>query len=322
MTTQQSKSRRRKAALILASLALLIASALSASRVAAETPLCAKTSLSCPQLVFEGLTYPYPREDGSYLFIDGGVYPYVQVTDNLLGDSTVALPGGAVVKVTDLLTDMNLSDHAKATLVPVVGYGSNPAPSQLSRKFAKEILEESVVIPVMKGWIEGYDVVWTPFFTGYGALPSTLYPAPGVRADIWVNWLTEADVKRMDATEHLSSNWYVRADLSDAPYGFDGPLPKPMQLYVSCFGALEVDGKIQALASVPAQGRTGPAIDSVAALSIVQPTVAPDASVVGMVQQVVSDPDTRAAYTKALAPFRTFKEKGQFSKDACANGAN
>ena len=37
----------------------------------------------------------------------------------------------------------------------------------------------SAVIPVMKGRLTGYDVVWTPVFVEYGAMPATLTPSPG-----------------------------------------------------------------------------------------------------------------------------------------------
>ncbi|MEM9224606.1 MAG: hypothetical protein AAGB11_19720 [Pseudomonadota bacterium] len=283
---------------------------------------CSKANLSCPQLIYEGLTYPYPREPGSYLFIDGGVYPYANATENLLGDSTVYLPGGKTIKVSDLLAAMGLEDRMNLDLVPVAGYGSNPAPSQLSRKFAKEILDRSVVMPVMKGWIDEHDVVWTPFFTSYGALPSTIYPSPGVRADIWVNWMTEPLVRRMDESERLSGGRYQRVDLSEASYDFDGPNPEQLQLYVSCFGALKVDGKIHPLSAVPAEGRKTAAMDVVEVLGVVQPVVAPDLSVLEMIHQAVSNPDQRRLYTSALAPFRTFREEGEFSKIDCPANAN
>ena len=58
---------------------------------------------SCPDLVYQGLTYPFPRLAGSYLFVDGAAYPYLRVTDHLLGDSTVQLPDRSEIAVGDLL---------------------------------------------------------------------------------------------------------------------------------------------------------------------------------------------------------------------------
>ncbi|MEM8550856.1 MAG: gamma-glutamylcyclotransferase family protein [Pseudomonadota bacterium] len=267
------------------------------------------------------MTYPYPREAGSFLFIDGGVYPYVTKTDRLLEDSKVSLPGGDVIEVSDLLDQLNLTRFRQQKFVPVVGYGSNAAPSQLSRKFAKEILETSVVIPVMKGWIDDYDVVWTPFFTSYGAMPSTIFPASGVRAELWLNWMPESILERMDATEGVG-HYYVRTTLSEASFGFDGPNPERLELYVSCFGALEAQGTIQSLSAVPAEGRKTPEIDSSAALSLVQPTVAPQSSMLEMLRDTVSSPARRSRYTEALAPFRRFAESGPFSESACAHAGN
>ncbi len=254
---------------------------------------------SCANLVYQGFTYPFPREPGSYLFIDGDAYPYLQVSDNLLGDSTVRLPDGSAIAVKDLLAALDLADLVDEPLLPTVGYGSNPAPSQLARKFRRQSIASSAVIPVMKGRLTGYDVVWTPVFVEYGAMPATLTPSPGTDVDIWVTWLTEPLVEHMSETEHVG-DFYAFAELTGVDYAFDGPDPKALEVYLSCFGALTMAGETLAVAAVPALQRRFRPIDSPTALDSVRPTLDWQGSVLELLYANVSAPAERAARTGKL----------------------
>lgn len=259
-------------------------------------------SESAPSLVYQGFTYPYPREPGSYLFIDGAVYPYVHVTDHLLGDSTVRLPDGSEISARHLLSTLGLARLVGERLEPVVGYGSNPAPSQLSRKYAADISSGDAVIPVMKGYLSGYDVTWTPVFVDYGAMPATITPSPGTRVDIWVTWLPDSLVAQMSRTEHVGVHLYALATLTKADYAFDGPDPAPLKLYVSCFGALTIDGRTLAVAAVPALHRRFRAMTSSQALAAVAPTIGWRGSVLDLLYANVSDPQGRARRSDKLRP--------------------
>lgn len=315
---------RQIIALALALVALVAAAALPALPAAAAATgeaHCRKSGASCPGLVYQGLTYPYLREEGSYLFVDGGIYPYLVATTDLLGDSTVALPDGSSLTVAALLDELGIDAGTDQPLVPIAGYGSNPAPSQIARKYRDEIAKGGFVMPVMKGEIEGYDVVWTPFFTAYGAIPSTIFPVPGTTVDIWINWMRQSDVERMDATEHVGGNWYTRVAIEGATYRFEGPQPARLDVYVSCHGAMKIGGEIAAVASVPAAGRRLTPYGEVDVLRAVLPRVGAD-DIVGLVRATVSDEAARAANSASIAGLGTFAPgSGPFARGGCEGGA-
>jgi hypothetical protein len=221
-------------------------------------PACEHQDLPCPALVELGFTYPFAREPDSYLFLDGVVYPYAEVTDDLLGDSRVLLPDGSTITVHRLLRAFGLEAEAFEPQTPVIGYGSNASPAQLTRKFIVEDFAGIPVIPVMKGTIEDYDVVFAPHFVSYGAMPATMVPMPGTDAEIWVNWLDDAELAQMNESEG-AGGLYAFGDLS-AEWDDAGPDPDTMKVYVDCFGGLEIDGQLLALSAVPATGRTARAV--------------------------------------------------------------
>jgi hypothetical protein len=261
-----------------------------------------------PSLVYQGFMYPYQREPGSYLFVNGAVYPYMHITDQLLGDSTVRLPDRSEISVSQLLASLGLAQLVGEHLKPAVGYGSNPAPSQLARKYAAQSATGHAVIPVMKGHLSDYDVVWTPVFVGYGAMPATITPSPGTEVDVWITWLTDRFVKTMSESEHAgkaesgSQSLYAFATLENAQYAFDGPDPDELKAYVSCFGALSIDGEILAVAAVAALGRNFRAIDSADALKAVAPTIGWRGSVLDLLYANVSEPQKRATRSDKLRP--------------------
>lgn len=254
---------------------------------------CAGMSDSCAELVYLGFTYPFPRETGSYLFVGGAAYPYVNVTSDLLEDSTVRLPSGRVISVRRLLTKLRLEDQIATKRTPVVGYGSNPSPQQLSRKFSSRRFSGDAVIPVMKGSVKGYDVVWTPVFLGYAALPSTITQSPGTEVEMWITWLSHEQITRMNASEG-TGHLYSYATFSGADHEFEGPNPDVLRVYFSCSGALKTGGEILAVRAVPAKGRRFRAVDESGALRAVMPTLDWHGSVLDLLYTNVSDPALRA----------------------------
>jgi len=160
------------------------------------------------------------------------------VTEDLVGDSTVLLPDGSAIAAGALLEKLGLNRARQAQLRPVIGYGSNPAPSQLARKFSPDRFDGDVIIPVMKGKLKDYDVVWTPVFVSCGALPATITPSAGTTVDVWVTWLDDRPTRVMDATEHADTTeypLYVVTTLEGADFEFDGPDLAGFSIYVSCF---------------------------------------------------------------------------------------
>ncbi len=288
---------------------------------AADGDVCVRHGHRCADLVYRGLTYPYERQPSSYLYINGGVYPYVDVTDDLLGASTVQLPDESVMEVAGLLQSLGLEDKVDAQLVPVIGYGSNPAPSQIARKFSARAYQGDVVVPVMKGVLHGFDVVWTPAFVTYGSMPATVAPSPGTDVDVWITWLEKGAEKAMDETEHSNPEerpLYVQATLDDARYSFDGPDPDQIGIYVSCFGPLAVDYETFAVSEVPARGRTIRTLTSPQAIAKVTPRLGWRGSVIDLIYSNVVDASARAdrnARLRALGSLPVIT--GASNLDAC-----
>ena len=116
--------------------------------------------------------YPYAAPAGSYFYRDG---------------ASEALGG----RIEPGLTEGR---------VPVVAHGSNRAPEQLHRKFG-HLKGRDSEIPVTRAWLPDHDVVYSAHMTRYGAISATLHEAAGTRVQIYITWLTEAQLPRMHETE-------------------------------------------------------------------------------------------------------------------------
>jgi hypothetical protein len=284
---------------------LLLAPLLSSHVLAAEKAPCWDQGFSCANLVYQGYTYPFERQDGSYLYVNQGVYPYVEVTDDPLGNSTVRLPHGQVIAAKALLATLGLGHKTSAKLSPVIGYGSNPAPAQITRKLNVKKFQGDVVVPVMKGTLKDFDVAWTPVFVSYGSMPSTLTSSPGTVVDLWVTWLDKEALQVFDGTEHDNPSGrplYVNSTIKGADYQFEGPDPGNMQVYISCFGALTIDGKTYAVSLVPAEGRKFTPINSPEAVRAVMPTLGWKGDVLDLIYDNVVSQRNRATRSTALKP--------------------
>ncbi|UEM21708.1 gamma-glutamylcyclotransferase [Skermanella mucosa] len=216
--------------------------------------------------------YPYAFPACSYLFRDGAQHPLPATLPALLADR-----------------------------VPVIACGSNRAPEQLARKFRD--WPHPLTIPVLCGRLAGFDVVYSAHFTRYGALPATLHPAPapGAVVEVAVQWLTGAELERMDATEGIGVN-YDRRELGGIRLEIEGlGVIASAEAYLSRRGALAIDGRPVALAAIPCAGRTWPALDQPGVLEAVRARLAPGSDLHGFIHAIVTDPDYRAEQTAALA---------------------
>lgn len=84
---------------------------------------------------------------------------------------------------------------------PVLACGSNQSPTQLARKFPFGD------VPVMAGWLNDYDSVYSAHFTTYGSIAATYHHGPGLRSRQMITWLDEAQLKTMHETEALGVNY-------------------------------------------------------------------------------------------------------------------
>jgi hypothetical protein len=177
-----------------------------------------------------GRDYPYAAPSQSYLFREGEV----ETPDNA---------GWAEV------------DFAGRTAV--LAHGSNRSPAQLARKFMDRAWRGDTTVPVVYGWLDGYDVVYAAHVARYGAVTSTLCHAPGVRARVAVTWLAPEQLAYMHETERMN---YSYGRLPPGAFRPEvGPAPASLYVYVGNHGPFLVDGRPTALAAIEAENRPWPA---------------------------------------------------------------
>jgi hypothetical protein len=198
--------------------------------------------------------YPWERPRGSYRLRDGEIDP---------------LDALGVVERESLVA--GFADPATGRL-PLVAIGSNGAPRALQRKFAHFPVEEDRTVLALAGYLDGFDVGVSPQPAFYGALPATLFPSPGTRVRAAVLWVTPAQFTQL-AWSELSyglGSLRTRFEVDGGGTVFDEVL-----VFVARFGAFcpAGDGPA-ALAAIPAEGRTAPALaqeqllDAAAALAL------------------------------------------------------
>ncbi|MBB3066713.1 hypothetical protein [Limibacillus halophilus] len=179
--------------------------------------------------------YPYEAPTESYLYRDGRTFPISQ------------------------------ADFVGRT--PVIGHGSNRAPSQLRRKYGNLSGRQSE-IPVTLAWLHGYDIVYSAHVTRYGAIASTLCPAPGCRVVVAINWLDSEQLAFMHRTEGFYSYGSLRGvDLRQ----FDGQGPALSEAFVyrGDHGCLLKDGAPVGLAASWGENRPHRKMSQAEALALV-----------------------------------------------------
>lgn len=165
--------------------------------------------------------YPFPAPDGSYLFAEGDHRPLTSAADAGLF----------------------------AGRTPVVAHGSNRSPEQLARKYGA-----AATIPVSRGWLAGYDVVYSAHITQYGSVASTLQYAPGTAALVSITWLDDAQLQRMHETEGPST--YQFGELAGIAMALEvGPAAtlERASVYLSSNGCLSREGGRTELSSAVAE---------------------------------------------------------------------
>ena len=138
---------------------------------------------------------------------------------------------------------------------PVLACGSNRAPDQLARKYFDF---DAVTIPVQRGWLRDFDVVYAAHITGYGSVSACPMPAPGVRVEVSVTWLSDDLMARMHETEGrgYSYDYAVLPGLDLALEG--GGALNEVYAYIHRGGALNAGGRLVGLAEIAARGRPWP----------------------------------------------------------------
>ena len=116
----------------------------------------------------------------------------------------------------------------------VLAYGSNSTTRALLRKFAGDLH-----LPVLRGELEGFEVVYSSHLSAYGSVPVTIHPMPGARIETFVTLVDDGQLVRLAETEF---NYAIRrldgATFHGPHIEADGPIA-----FVSRHGALGIDGE-------------------------------------------------------------------------------
>ena len=164
---------------------------------------------------------------------------------------------------------------------PVLAYGSNSSTRALLRKFAGDLH-----LPVLKGELEGFDVVYSSHLSAYGSVPVTLHQAPGARIETFVTLVTDDQLVRLAETEF---NYAIRrldgCRFTGPEIDLEGPIA-----FVSRHGALGIEG--EPIRLVDREQRD--------MLERVRSHLAPDEPLPDFIVRNVRDPERAVAFTAEL----------------------
>lgn len=166
-------------------------------------------------------------------------------------------------------------------LHPVLAYGSNASTRALLRKFAGDLQ-----LPVLRGALEGFEIVYSSHLSAYGSVPVTLHPVAGARIETYVTLVTDDQLVRLAETEF---NYAIRRLDGVRVSGPEIDVAAPIA-FVSRHGALGIDGDLVRLADRPQR----------AMLERVRDHLAPDEGLEEFVVANVRDPHRAVAFTAEL----------------------
>lgn len=192
------------------------------------------------EIVKRALAYPYATPGHSFV---------------QLGTQTLELPAGGP----------DLSGRT-----PLLAYGSNAAPEALARKLAPL---PKLPIPLLRGELDGFDVVYSAHVSFHGAVPGTLRPSPGTAAPVFIAYPTAEQRVLLTGTEPN----YELTTLRDLRCRLEtGAAVEEADAYLSRHGFLSVAGAEVALAAIEARGRILTAMDQPQVLELARSHLAPD----------------------------------------------
>ena len=166
-------------------------------------------------------------------------------------------------------------------LHPVLAYGSNSSTRALLRKFAGDLR-----LPVLKGELEGFDVVYSSHLSAYGSVPVTLHQAPGTRIETFVTLVSDDQLVRLAETEfnyaihRLDGSRFIGPEVD-----IEGPIA-----FVSRHGALGIEGGPVRLVDREQRDM----------LDRVRAHLAPDEDLRDFIVRNVRDPERAVAFTAKL----------------------
>ena len=183
----------------------------------------------------------------------------------------------------------------------VIASGSNASPERLQSKYAEhpELLDAG--IPVLRAQLHDFDSVYSAHIANYGAIPATLAFAPGAVADVFVTWLTDAQLEHMHQTEAVGVNYdYVKLSgihlLCDSGAGLTAA-----HAYISKRGCLNKGGTPVSLAALGTKGRQWRAMTQEQVLDFARTQIAPQEDSDTFIRQHIDCATVRAERSASLS---------------------
>lgn len=184
---------------------------------------------------------------------------------------------------------------------PVLAYGSNSAPIQLKRKFQNHLKSKGGCIPVIKGQLFNYDVVFSPVIVPYGSIPATITPSPGVAANAYVTYLDEAQLAIMHRSEGVGFMYdYLAFNENEVQLEYEGYSLTGLHTYLSQRGPMALNKDIVALAEVEAKKRRFAVMTQTELLTLVKNDYGSESSLDDFISSAIIDQTFRSRVNRHL----------------------
>ncbi|MBL4614402.1 MAG: hypothetical protein JKY27_05965 [Magnetovibrio sp.] len=196
---------------------------------------------------------------------------------------------------------LDIGDHNFKNRHAVIASGSNASPNRLAAKFSNHghLLDDALF--VTRATLHDFDAVYSAHISNYGSIPATLAHTPGTDADVFVTWLTDAQLERMHTTEAVGENYdYARLNGISLVLE-DGSGYTQAHAYMSKRGCLSHDGRPIALAALNATGRMWCAMSQTEVLDHARSLIAPELDANNFIQSHIECANTRQARTAILS---------------------
>ncbi len=234
-----------------------------------------------PAAFEHALGYPWERPAGSFV-LAGDDVELLRDLDPVRRESTVAA--------------FTEDRH------PIVSFGANASPSRLSMKFRHFPRETDREALVLTGDLHDLDVGVVPSVPLLGYMPGSLFASPGTAVRAAVVWVTPAQVEQLawsEMTYRLGRLEDARFEAHEADLEIDDVFA-----FVARLGAFCINGVPVALAAVPAERRTAPALTQTELLDVVAGLVlGPDARAEDVARAACDDlPEVMARASQTVWP--------------------
>lgn len=226
------------------------------------------------EILERALAYPFPRPQHSVL-----------------------VEGGRVRALRDLAPAL------VARRTPVLAYGSNASPESLAWKFPDE---RDAVLPLVRGRLRDFDVVYSSHIAVYGSIPATLQHSPGTAVETFAAFLSDEQLALMEG-------WEINATYQTIEVGLElelGGGPPVVGAFVSRHGCLTAGDAEIAVAEVPATGRRFAAMTQPEAIEHARSIAAPELSLEDFILGNVDDYERARRFTARL-PAMPFARRGR-----------